>query len=115
MEEDTRRCKSIKMRELRTEDMQKCIDAYLNQSKTSLSYIKGSFSVLYDIAMERDICYKDYSKFLKLPKKKKVEIHPFTEEEVSENKESRRRQCPLRRYHIDFDLHWFPHLRIARA
>lgn len=86
--------KSIKFRELRTEDMQKCIDAYLNQSKTSLSYIKGSFSVLYDIAMERDICYKDYSKFLKLPKKKKVEIHPFTEEEVAKIKKAAEDNVP---------------------
>lgn len=35
--------KAIKMRELRTEDMQSCIDAHLEQSGTSLSYIKVPF------------------------------------------------------------------------
>lgn len=86
--------KSIKMRELRTEDMQKCIDAYSTQSGTSLSYIKITFSRLYALALERDICYKDYSKFVKLPKKKKNEIHPFSAEEVEKIKAAAQANVP---------------------
>lgn len=86
--------KAIKMRELRTEDMQSCIDAHLEQSGTSLSYIKSSFSRLYALALERDICHKDYSKFVKLPKKKKNEIHPFNAEEVEKIKKAAENRVP---------------------
>lgn len=86
--------KSIKMRELRTEDIQRCIDLYSEQSETSISYIKISFSRLFTLAMERDICHKDYSKFVKLPKKKKNEVHPFTINEVSKIKKAAQNKVP---------------------
>lgn len=86
--------RSIKMRDLRTEDMQKCIDEYSEQSETSVAYIKLSFSRLYALALERDICHKDYSKFVKLPKKKKNEVHPFTADDVAKIKKAAQAKIP---------------------
>lgn len=86
--------RSIKMRDLRTEDMQKCIDAYAEQSKSSLSYIKISFSRLYALAMERDIVHKDYSAFVKLPKKKHSEKLTFSTEEIEKIKKAANDKVP---------------------
>lgn len=72
----------IKMRELRTGDMQSCIDAASEMSASSLSKIKILLTQLCDYSMQNDIVNKNYAKFIKLPKKEKTVKDCFTDLEL---------------------------------
>lgn len=73
----------IKFRELRTQQMQKIIDANNTLTLSSLSKIKLLFSQLYKYGMENDIVNKNYSDFIILPKQKSKLKDSFTELELA--------------------------------
>lgn len=69
--------KAIKMRELRTEDMQKCIDAYSAQSGTSLSYIKSHFRVFMRLRWRETFVTKTILNSLSSQRKRKTKYIHF--------------------------------------
>ena len=75
---------AMKMREVKTDDMQKVMDA-LTLRKSSQEKIKVLWSKLFRLAIERDIVQKDYSAFVKLnnnAKESEPRI-PFTKEQIA--------------------------------
>jgi len=76
--------KEEKFRLLRTEDIQKCIDAAVNKGKSraTCEKIKQLYSQLCKYAMQYDIINKNYAEFIKLPKTEKTEKKIFTDEQI---------------------------------
>lgn len=75
---------NIKMRNLKTVDFQRCIDAQaeLGASRSKLEKIKQLCSQLCKYSMENDILDKNYAEFIKLTKKEKKEKSIFTENDL---------------------------------
>lgn len=57
----------MKVRDIRTANMQRIIDSNNDMSASTLSKIKALLTQLYDYAMQNDIVAKNYAKFVKLP------------------------------------------------
>lgn len=76
--------KDEKFRILRTEDIQKCVDAAINKGKSraTCEKIKQLYSQLCKYAMQYDVINKNYAEFIKLPKAEKAEKQVFTNEQI---------------------------------
>lgn len=76
--------KNVEFKELRTAHLQSVIDGChkSGKGKSTLQKIKILASLLYDYAIQNDICSKNYAKFIKLPKFEKVEKEHFSEIEI---------------------------------
>lgn len=73
---------NIPMREIKTYQMQEVIDN-LDRKWQTKSHIQTLLTQLFDIAIEMDVCQKNYAKFISLESKPKSDIHkPFTDEEI---------------------------------
>lgn len=73
---------NIEIKKLKTYHIQKIIDNLENgyQSKSHIVMLIGQ---LFDIAIELDICNKNYAKFVDIGEKTKSTLHkPFTDEEI---------------------------------
>ncbi len=73
---------AMRMRELRTPDMQSVIDDLADMSYSSLSKIKGLLHQLCNYASQNDIVLKNYATFISLPRKKRAKKDCFTPEEL---------------------------------
>ena len=72
----------IPMREIKTYQMQEVIDN-LDRKWQTKSHIQTLLTQLFDIAIEMDVCQKNYAKFINLESKPKSDIHkPFTDDEI---------------------------------
>lgn len=73
----------MKIREIKTYEMQSIVDNCISRSKSTLNNIKLLFIQIFKYAMENDIVSKDYSKYVKIKdtndKKTKTE---FSQEEI---------------------------------
>lgn len=67
--------------EIRTAQYQAVFDN-CTKSYSYISTMKTLLGLLYAYAMENDICYKDYSKFIKISRKEKKEIEVFSDFEI---------------------------------
>ena len=73
-----------RIRELKTADYQKCIDACAEKfSRSQCEKVKQLCSQLCKYSMQNDIIDKNYAQFIKLPKAQKVEREIFTDEELA--------------------------------
>jgi integrase len=72
----------LKLRDLRTAQMQAIIDDNADMSRSSLSKIKLLFSQLLDYGMENDVLLKNYAQFIVLPKEEKKQKDCFTDIEL---------------------------------
>ncbi len=71
------------IRDLRTYQMQTLIDN-METKWQSKSHVQTLLTQLFDIAVELDICQKNYASFIKLDGKEKSDLHkPFTADEIS--------------------------------
>lgn len=74
---------NAKFTSLRTAHYQKCInDLTGSLKKGSLEKIKLLIVMLYDYALQNDLCAKNYGKFIKLPKETKTEKEIFNDMEI---------------------------------
>lgn len=74
---------NAKFTTLRTAHFQKCVnDLTRKLKKGSLEKIKLLVVMLYDYAMQNDICNKNYGKYIELPKETKAEKEIFTDLEI---------------------------------
>lgn len=73
-----------KMRTLRTEDVQKIIDADVEKgrSRSTVKKVQTLYSQLCQYAMRKDIIDRNYADFLVLPRQKPVQRDTFTEAEI---------------------------------
>lgn len=73
-----------KMREIRTEDIQKLIDEQVRKghSRSQCEKIKGLYSQLCKVSMREDIIDKNYALFLRLPRSTRPVRPTFTEKEI---------------------------------
>lgn len=73
-----------KFRNIRTEDIQKCIDTATSKGKSraTCEKIKQLYSQLCKYAMQYDIINKNYAEFIKLPKIQKNEKEIFTDQHI---------------------------------
>lgn len=72
----------IPMREIKTYQMQEVIDN-LDRKWQTKSHIQTLLTQMFDIAIEMDVCQKNYAKFINLESKPKSDIHkPFTDDEI---------------------------------
>ena len=73
-----------KMRTLRTEDVQKVIDADVakGRSRSTVKKTQTLYSQLCKFAMRRDIIDRNYADFLVLPRQEPVQRDTFTEDEI---------------------------------
>jgi integrase len=71
-------------KELRTAHLQGVIDTCYRDkmSKSTLQKIKIVANMLYDYAVQNDICNKNYAKFIRIPKCERSEKEPFSDLEV---------------------------------
>jgi integrase len=78
------RYSNVVFKELRTGHLQSVVDGCYKaqKGKSTLQKIKILSSLLYDYAIQNDICNKNYAKFIKLPKFEKVEKEHFSEIEI---------------------------------
>lgn len=76
--------KGLKMREVKTDTLQKCIDAATtkNLSRSVCEKMKQLASQLCKYAMQQDIITKNYAQFIVLPKEEKKEKEIFTDKEI---------------------------------
>ncbi|MPM30386.1 Tyrosine recombinase XerC [bioreactor metagenome] len=76
--------KENKMRDIRTEDVQKLVDVQVSKgrSRSQCEKIRGLYSQLCKVAMREDILDKNYALFLRLPKSKRPDRLVFTEKEI---------------------------------
>lgn len=76
---------SLKIRELKTADYQRCIDACSRSgfSRSKCEKIRQLCSQLCKYAMQNDVIDKNYAEFLKLPKEEKKEKTIFTNDEIN--------------------------------
>lgn len=73
---------NVEIRKLKTFQVQDVIDS-LDKSPQSKAHIQMLINQLFDIAIELDICNKNYGKFVEAEAKKKSTIHkPFSKEEI---------------------------------
>jgi integrase len=66
---------------LKAADLQGVVDA-CKQSRRTKADIKSLIAILYKYAITNDYCDKDYSQFIKLPKKEMSKKDAFTKEEI---------------------------------
>lgn len=73
-----------KMRTLRTEDVQKIVDADVakGRSRSTVKKIQTLYSQLCQYAMRKDILDRNYADFLVLPRQEPVQRDTFTEDEI---------------------------------
>ena len=73
-----------KMRSLRTEDVQRIIDADVQagRKRTTTEKVRGLYSQLCKYAMRRDVIDRNYAEYLVLPRRAPVIRDTFTEEEI---------------------------------
>lgn len=71
-----------RMRELKTADFQRCIDAFPAASRSKLEKIRQLCSQLCKYAMQNDVIGKNYAQFVKLPRAEKKEKAVFTEDDL---------------------------------
>ena len=73
-----------KIRDIRTDDFQAIIDGLIQQGRSRSTCDKISIlaNKLCDFALERDIVYKNYAQFIKLPKQEKKEQEIFSDKEI---------------------------------
>lgn len=73
-----------KMRTLRTEDVQKIVDADVEKglSRSTTQKIRTLYSQLCQYAMKKDIIDRNYAQFLILPKQKAIIRDVFTDEDI---------------------------------
>lgn len=76
--------KNLKMRDVNTETVQPLIDAAKErgQSRSTQEKIRSVFSLLCQIAMEKDIIDRNYADFLRLSSQDKIQRDVFTPEEI---------------------------------
>ena len=72
------------MRTLRTEDVQKIVDADVakGRSRSTVKKIQTLYSQLCQYAMRKDILDRNYADFLVLPRQEPVQRDTFTEDEI---------------------------------
>ena len=70
-----------KFSSLKATDLQGVVDA-CQQSRRSKADIKSLIAILYKYAIQNDYCEKDYSRFIKLPKKEQSKKDAFTSAEI---------------------------------
>lgn len=77
-------CHKKKMRDIRTEDFQFIIDSLAKngRSRSTCDKIKILANQLSKYAIERDIAYKNYAQFIKLPRENKKEKQIFNDAEI---------------------------------
>jgi integrase len=73
----------LKVKQIRTAQLQRCIDNHNHLSYSSLSKIRVLSVMLWDHANENDIVDKNYAKFIKLPKAEANSRDAFTEIELA--------------------------------
>lgn len=75
--------KNMKMRDVKTSHLQKCIDLGAEKfSRPICEKIKSLASQLCKFAMQEDLINKNYAEFLKLPPQSETETNPFTEDDI---------------------------------
>lgn len=75
--------KGMKMRDIKTSHLQKCIDLGAEKfSRPICEKIKSLASQLCKFAMQEDLINKNYAEFLKLPPIQESNIQPFNEDEI---------------------------------
>ncbi len=79
-----------RIRDLRTADIQACIDrcAEAGLSHSSISKVRILINLLYKYSLENDIVTKNYAEFLKLPKQAKTEKEIFSGPEIEKIKQA---------------------------
>ena len=77
-------CHKKKMRDIRADDFQRIIDALVEKgrSRSSCDKIRILANKLSLFALERDIIFKNYAQFIKLPKESKKEQEIFSDDEI---------------------------------
>lgn len=77
--------KGIKMREINTETIQPLVDAEIKKgrSRSQQEKIRSMYSLLCQLAMEKNIIDRNYAVFLKLSTQGAVQRDVFTEEEIA--------------------------------
>lgn len=76
--------KSMRIREIKLAHLQRVVDQYSEQSKSTQGNIVVLYHAIYKFCMENDICEKDYSQFVKITSTaEKKDKKPFTKEEIS--------------------------------
>jgi integrase len=70
------------VKDIRTPDMQKIIDANAHMSTSALKDIRSVLHMLLRQAIQQDIAHKNYAEFIILPKRAKAERETFTDLEI---------------------------------
>jgi integrase len=70
------------VKDIRTPDMQKIIDANAHMSTSALKDIRSVLHMLLRQAIQQDIAHKNYAEFIVLPKRSKAERETFTDLEI---------------------------------
>ncbi|WP_298016732.1 site-specific integrase [uncultured Dysosmobacter sp.] len=76
--------KGMKMREVNTETIQPLVDLEIEKgrSRSQQEKIRSMYSLLCQLAMEKNVIDRNYANFLKLSKQKKVKRDVFTKAEI---------------------------------
>jgi len=72
----------MRVRDIRTADMQRIIDANAVMSLSALKDIRGVFHMVLEYAVQHDVVHKNYSDFIVMPKKEKIARDVFSEIEI---------------------------------
>lgn len=73
---------NMKVRDIRTADMQGVVDANASMSISALKDIRSVLHMMLKYAVQHDIVHKNYAEFIMLPKRAKKERETFTDIEI---------------------------------